>query len=378
MAEHPSSGAIGGAEVAMSILAEQLVKEGVGVHYASMRPPETGTQDIHHHPASSRLGRTVYDILNRHSTLRRTGRWMLALARGGGKFGSFVDKLYIQEYESALADADADVYIQVSAGRQTAYLADFCEKKRRPFIFRSTSLWDADLTFKWGFTSWRESTKALYLRGVKRADIVAANSVDTANAFKKHIDRDKVLFVPDGFHIPPCSSFSREEGYVLWVGRDAPYKRSWLYPELARMLPKHEFVMVGDLNRIGNPPPNLRLLGPKKPSELPEIYSRAKVLVNTSEVEGFPNVLVEAGMRGVPYVGFIDPDGVVTEQSLGFRCEHLNDMAIKIDLLMKEEDLRLKLGKNARQFVEENRDIEKVVKIWLALLDGLVHRDARA
>jgi glycosyltransferase involved in cell wall biosynthesis len=373
VAEHPSSGAIGGAEVAMSILADRLVREGVDVHYASMKSPETQPHSIRHHRQSTWFARSVYELVNRHNILRNVRKGILASAKN--KVAPLFNRIYMQGHESALSHVDADVYIQVCAGKETGYVADFCKKKGRPFIFRATSLWDADLTFHWGHTAWTQSTKGLYLQGVKQADIIAANSKNTAKEFMKHIDKEKVRFLPDGFHIPPYPDLSRTNGYVLWVGRDAPYKRAGLYADLARILPNHQFVMVGDIRSVVNPPSNLRMLGPKKQSELPEIYSGAKVVANTSEIEGFPNVLIEAAMCGVPYVGLFDPDGVVTEYSLGYYVKDLKDMARMIDVLMGTEDLRLMLGKNARHFVEEHRDIDRVVNEWLVLFEQVTHRE---
>lgn len=375
MAEYPGGGVVGGAEVTMSVLAERLADEGVEVHYMSLRRAETTSQSIRFH----RTGWLSRAIHSGHS--RRAIAKLGDIAEKSGRetssvLSSYLDRIVSREYESALSDVGADVYIQECAGRQTAYVATFCRKKGKPFIFRSTSLWDADLTFTWGWRSWRDSTKKLYVQGVKQADIVAANSTDTASAFTRHIDEDRVWFIPDGFRILPCPDLSREDGYVLWVGRDRPYKRPWLYAELARMLPQHQFVMVGDIHTIRDVPRNLRLLGPMKPSALQEVYSKAKILVSTSEVEGFPNVLVEAGMQGVPYLGFLDPDRVVTEYSLGCHVKEVKEMASMIAVLMEREELRLTLGRNARRFVEKHRDIEKVIKKWLVLFERLTAKNS--
>jgi len=372
--EYPGGGVVGGAEVAMSVLAERLADEGVEVHYTSLRHAETSSQSIRFH----RTGWLSRAIHSGHS--QRAMAKLGDIAEKSGRetssvLSSYLDRIVSREYESALSDVGADVYIQECAGRQTAYVAWFCRKKGKPFIFRSTSLWDADLTFTWGWRSWRDSTKKLYVQGVKQADIVAANSTDTASAFTRHIDEDRVRFIPDGFRILPCPDLSREDGYVLWVGRDRPYKRPWLYGQLARMLPQYQFVMVGDIRSIEGAPPNLRLLGPMKPAELSEIYSKAKLLVNTSEVEGFPNVLVEAAMHAVPYLGFLDPDRVVTQYSLGYHVKDVSEMATMILLLMEREQLRLTLGTNARRFVEEHRDIEKVIKKWFVLFEGLAAKN---
>jgi glycosyltransferase involved in cell wall biosynthesis len=366
----------------MAILADQLVKEGVDVHYVSKEYFETPPRSIQLHRMAC-LARGVESLVSYRTKFRqkwgepnRVGQASAAIKdspmrRAMDKLRDLIDRIYMQGYESALSEADADIYIQVCAGRPTGYVGRFCQKNRKPFVFRATSFWDADLTFTWGWRDWRDRTKQLYLQGIQQADIVAANSRHTASAFVKHVGEDRVRFLPDGFHVLPCPDLSRKGGYVLWVGRDKPYKRAWLYVDLARMLPKDQFLMVGDIRSVQDQPPNLRLLGVRNPDELPEIYSRAKLLVNTSEVEGFPNVLLEAAMHGVPYLGFLDPDNVVTDYSLGMQAKDLSDMARMVGALMDREDLRLRLGKNARRFVEEHYDIETAVKKWLNLFQEL-------
>jgi glycosyltransferase involved in cell wall biosynthesis len=381
VAEHPSR-IIGGAEVAMSFLADRLVEEGIEVHYASTRCPEHQSIQFHQVPGwfarSIQNAVTYYRMLNRRaaSASLQEGHRANVRARDravSSKLRRIFLKISMRSYESVLSRVNADVYIQVNAGYPTGYVANFCKKKSKSFIFRSTSLWDADLTFTWGWTTWSEYTRRLYLKGLAEADVVACNSKHAVESFSKHISEDKVRFLPDGFRITPRPNLSKHDGYVLWVGRDKPYKRPSLFADLARRLPAYTFIMVGDIRTIQNPPPNLRLLGPMKPSELPRIYIGAKLVVNTSEVEGFPNVLVEAAIHGVPYVGFFDPDGVVIQHSLGVRPKDLNDMVGRVEMLMGNQDLRLKLGMNARRFVEEHYDIEKVIKKWLVLFEELAH-----
>ena len=356
--------------MAMSVLADQLALEGLEVHYIPTESPEASPQSIQFHQTSW-LATTAHKPRSRHVLAKLRDIIEKSSPKLSAFLSSRLHEMLAEGYESALSVADADVYIQAVAGPLTAYVANFCKRNTRPMIFRSTSLWDADLTFKWGWKTWRDSTKELYLQGIEQADIVAPNSMDTAEAFVEHIEEHRIRFIPDGFHIPPCPDLRRENGFVLWVGRDVAYKRAWLFADLARMLPQHQFVMVGDIHSVKDVPANLRLLGPTRPDGLSQLYSSAKLLVNTSEVEGFPNVLVEGAMYGIPYLSFLDPDGVLKEYSIGIQPRSPDDMATTIDMLMTTEDRRLALGRNARRFVEEHRDIEKVVRQWLGLFEEL-------
>jgi glycosyltransferase involved in cell wall biosynthesis len=113
---------------------------------------------------------------------------------------------------------------------------------------------------------------------------------------------------------------------ILWAGNLLAKKRPLILLDLARALPEVEFTAVG---APGSDPallqaftsqaaglPNLRYLGHVPPAAIQDLYSRATLLLNTSDAEGFPNTFLEAWAREVPVVTLgSDPDGVI--QSLG-------------------------------------------------------------
>jgi len=361
VAEHPDAGVIGGAERATATLTEALANRGVEVHYFSYVVPTHPRANMNFHkvkfplnPTSRNLRKNV--IPTRLMTLVSKP---LEMARRNA-------------YLKSLAKENCDVYVQVCAGQPTGHVAHYCHDVGVPFIFRSTSLWDADLTFQ-GWNGFRESTRKLYLYGLENTDKIVPNSKQTAEAFKKHRElTGKTFFIPDGFAMP--DRLHVEPGsYVLWVGRSAPYKQPWLFVELAERLPQQKFVMVGDIPDRSNPPGNLRYTGRiDELEELAAVYRGAGLIVNTSVVEGFPNVLVEAGMHCKPYVGFFDPDGVVEEFDLGFQAKDFDDLVCKVDYLMKNDDVRKEKGWNARKYMEENRDITKTVFQWITLFKELM------
>jgi len=361
VAEHPDTGVIGGAERATATLTEALANRGVEVHYFSCAVPTSPHANVNFHKVNFPLNPTSQKYRKRVIPTRLVNL-----------IGKPLEMIRRNAYFKSLAEENCDLYVQVCAGQPTGYVAHYCREVEVPFIFRSTSLWDADLTFQ-GWNGFRASTKKLYVYGLENADKIVPNSKRTTCAFQKNQKlAEKVYFIPDGFEIP-----SRTRGapskYVLWVGRNAPYKQPNLYVELAERLPQREFVMVGDMPNNPKSPSNLRYTGRIDDSkELAAIYRMASLIVNTSVVEGFPNVLVEAAMYSKPYVGFFDPDHVVKWFDLGFQAKDLDNLVDKVELLMENDSLRKEKGLRARMYVEENRDVNKTVLEWIRLFKELM------
>ena len=98
--------------------------------------------------------------------------------------------------------------------------------------------------------------------------------------------------------------------YVLWIGRaESVHKRPQICVELARSCPGVTFLMVLNprdkaveetIHRSA--PANVYIL-PRVPfPAMPALFSRAAALLNTSQLEGFPNVFLQAALSRVPIV----------------------------------------------------------------------------
>lgn len=391
VAEHPSSGEIGGAEVAQQNLSDALAARGLDVHYVSLKSPkpERNPPDniTFHRVGEERMPLIeafcrMMDWRHRQASKRQNS---LTGSRGGFRrlseppFSSYIMYVYYVGYHNALKRADADVYIQVCAGYPTGYTAHFCRINRRVSVFRSASLRDSDLSFSYGGAqSWSRFSKIMYKRGLVDVNLIIPNSSATADAFRQIIQlKDKVRFISDGFNIPklPADVFTRKGVNILWVGRNVPTKRADLFLELAERLPEYNFQMLGPKRSDfeGTIPRNFSCYGMLQPAACQPYYRNASLVVSTSEVEGFPNILIEAGYYAVPFVSFLDPDGVIAKWKLGLQCKNLDHMTGIIRMLMKDENERKTLGMNNRRFVEEERSISKVADKWTALFEEMVH-----
>lgn len=91
-------------------------------------------------------------------------------------------------------------------------------------------------------------------------------------------------------------------------------------------------------------------------SNIEEKFSASSIMVLPSRSEGFGMVLIEAMACGLPCVSFDCPSGpsdIITDQEDGFLVENGNIelFADKINTLIDDKDLRIKMGKKASQNV---------------------------
>jgi glycosyltransferase involved in cell wall biosynthesis len=114
--------------------------------------------------------------------------------------------------------------------------------------------------------------------------------------------------------------------FVLWIGRTDNFnKRPMLFLELAKSCPDLRFLMI--ISRTEEAvflalqaacPDNLRIIEHVPPTEIWGYLSRARVFVNTSRFEGFPNTFLQCAVMGVPIVSLeVDPDGILTHHGCG-------------------------------------------------------------
>jgi glycosyltransferase involved in cell wall biosynthesis len=98
-------------------------------------------------------------------------------------------------------------------------------------------------------------------------------------------------------------------------------------------------------------------------NEIDKYFQKAKVLVNTSDSEGFPNTFIQAGKWATAILSLnVNPDGFLDKYNCGICCG--GDRQRLADALrsMLEGSKYLELGANARSYVEKNHDIKEVAE----------------
>lgn len=214
------------------------------------------------------------------------------------------------------------------------------------------------------------------------------------------VPRHKIRYIPNGVDTtrfkpnPETRLALRKELGVqdafVWlaVGRFDPQKD---YPNLlhaiahvARQEPKAVLLIVGDgplrpamqdlALRLGLDE-RVRFLGIRR--DVPELMNAADAYVMSSALEGMPMVLLEAGATALPIVA-TEVGGnseVVLDGKTGSLVPPKNSGALtqamlRLMSLSKEE--RQRMGEAARQHVEANFSLDRVVDQWEALYQELL------
>lgn len=171
--------------------------------------------------------------------------------------------------------------------------------------------------------------------------------------------------------------------YVLWIGRaESVHKRPAVCLELARSLPHADFLMVlnprdPDVERQihDQAPPNVRIV-PHVPFErIAALFAHAAALVNTSSLEGLPNVFLQAALSRVPIASLNVGEDLLTQipgghcarGSIPSLCEYLE----RVWKGVGPDAASLDAGRNA---VIENHSLERQVSRLNAVLRSVITR----
>jgi Glycosyl transferases group 1 len=260
---------------------------------------------------------------------------------------------------AALMAADADVYYQSPAGAATGITAWYCRSTGRKFIFRVASDSDCETEHS-RIQFWRD--RRLYDYGLKRADVVAVQTAVQAQMLRENHGLESTL-VNMLVEPPRRGSDVDKDIDVLWLSNLRALKRPELVLELARQLPQVKFTLAGgpiptpagntyfeDVRAAAARLPNVSMPGAVRYSDTGTWFDRARIFLNTSSIEGFPNTFLQAWIRGVPVVSFFDPDGLIRRLQLGANPATVDDMREAIRGLLDVTVYRENIGRRARDF----------------------------
>ena len=189
--------------------------------------------------------------------------------------------------------------------------------------------------------------------------------------------------IPNGYPtietIPPYD----EREYFLWVGRlSRTTKRPHLYLDLAENNPEKQFFLIGPEGRDksynrriqarSNDLQNVKYIESIPPNQIDRYYREAIALVNTSAVEGFPNIFLEAWRLGTPTLSLsLDLNQYLDDIDILHASDDIHDMNEMLQQLADRPELRKTYGERLRDQFETKYSMSAISDQYITLLDKI-------
>ena len=230
------------------------------------------------------------------------------------------------------------------------------------FGYRLGFICGLDLEVNGGFRRENPVRGAFFEYGLQRCDVRFAMTNDQRLLFHKS-------GLTCGFYrnliLPRARPRTAEKIIdLLWVSRCQPIKRPHLFLDLAERLPEAKCRMVCPREDIGlweavstraAGIPNVEFIERVPYHEIQDIYDAAKIFVNTSTGEGWPNSFIQSGLGATALLSLdINPDGLFENYRLGaFAGGNFDRLVSGASALLADEKALSLAGAECSRFVEE-------------------------
>jgi len=280
-----------------------------------------------------------------------------------------------------LIKINPDIVIQRSVSVTTGLTAAYCLLFRKKFIYSIANKTDVD-----------SSKKGLIFKifrfGLKHADYVIAQNNEQMDLLKKIKlnNPSQALVLKSGYPIRKSEIEITNKSDILWVGRAVNWKRPELFLKLALIFKNHNFKMIctkyvdqqywENLKNLTESIPNLKFFEFVKFSEIKDYFKKAKVYINTSLYEGFPNTFLQAFRYKTPAISLnVNPDNIFEEYNLGYYCnDNFELLKEKLSELIQNSALQEMIGRNAYSYVSKFHDIEIIGKQWIKVINFILNK----
>jgi len=276
----------------------------------------------------------------------------------------------------AMQAAGAQIYFQEASSWGTFLIALFCKLHKKIFIYRTASQRECDGKY---FRQHLLAGKAFRWSLHNAKQVIVQNETDKANLQQTADVSSEVI--GNAHHLSVVSK--SDKNVILWVGRSTAVKRPELFIDLAEKIPGERFVMIcqhatddkkyDELVTRARSVKNLEFIERVGFDEIDKHFQCARVFVNTSYSEGFPNTFIHACKSAVPILSLkINPDGFLNKHNCGMCANDDEDVFVDMLKQLLNNDKADELGNCGRRYAEANHDITKIVERYKILFKDLM------
>lgn len=263
------------------------------------------------------------------------------------KFSSpFLSKLHLQSLIELVncwrcIRCNPDLVVARGAQREFYYLSKLCRLKDIKFVLFGAS----DVNFIPGREQIVGSSRnrLLYQKAIRNTEFIVTQNENQFFALQQHYGKSSMR--QPNIWIPSDQDKHEKKYDAIWVANLRPLKRAEWFISLAKTLSQYRFAIVGGamdkkyyekIEQLSSAVPNLSFLGAKSFEEVNTLLSESRLLVCTSEFEGFPNTFLQAWAQSVPVVSTVNPNGLLTDYKLGKYVETQEELCEGMEALISD------------------------------------------
>lgn len=319
------------------------------------------TVQLFHYALELSKNHDVYCLLNETDSVDYDNFPTLKIRFSFGGDDSFLKK--ITKFHNALHAINPDIIIQRGLTRMSTFLALYCKIYRYKFLF----MFAHDRECRGKFQ--RSGKFNIYFPFL----LLFSYKLITQNNYQSKkvpfLFKRKTKKITNGH--PIKKSIEADKKGVLWVGRLEPWKRPEICIEAAVNNPDIKFVMVAPADDKCSDYAeliykkvcyinNIEIIDFVSFKDIDRFFEKARLFLNTSVEEGFPNTFVQACINKTPIVSLnVNPDEFITRNRIGEYCNNdltAMDRAIKN---INNDDILFRLySDSAADYAKKHHDIE--------------------
>jgi glycosyltransferase involved in cell wall biosynthesis len=278
----------------------------------------------------------------------------------------------------AMKHADADIYVQEAASVGTCLVFLFCRFNKRKFLYRTAHSDECDGIY----LKKHPLAGRLFLWAIRKASRLITQNYSDKTSLKENFAAEAEV-IPNAIRCNNGLSGIRE--HILWIARSAGFKHPERFLELAVQFPNETFIMIcpmatedknyEQLKEKAGAIPNIRFIQRVDYREVNAYFSQAKVLVNTSDSEGFPNTFVQAAAAATAILSYVvNPDDFLTRHNCGLACGADMEKLKQGLAFLLENSRYIEIGQNGRKYAEQTHNITKIIERYKNIFRAITQK----
>jgi glycosyltransferase involved in cell wall biosynthesis len=281
----------------------------------------------------------------------------------------------------AVKNYNPDFIISECAGFDTGNMAMISKLTSTKFVYRIASNMETDGGYK---TILSKAEQLGFEFGISMADIVLCQNEYQYKNIKLKYPQKECLVIHNPFYVKHSQNSNGDHNrkeYVAWLGNFRYQKNLMALLKTVESLPNTEFKIAGmplpnidqetslALNKLKTCK-NVNFLGYLKRTEVLPFLSKAKLLLNTSRIEGFSNTFLEAFSVGTPVITLthIDPDNIISKNNIGRVVDNTSKLSNEITNLINDDNYH-SFSKNCKKYLIDNHNPSVLSKKLIEYLE---------